>query len=382
MTPNDLIAQGNLYRAQDRYPESLRCYAQAFLDDPDNKHAWNNYGNVLREIGEPRRARPFLEHACALDPHFVTAQFNLAIANLLAGDYDRGWQQYEWRWQYEHLAGSKPLFSQPEWQGEDLRGRTILVISEQGFGDVIQFSRFLYDLHVMGARIRFYTMPGLVPLFENSNIIDRCASDIDQLGDFDTWIPLMSVPRLLKTNLSNLRHDLVYLAADDAQIQRWHGLLGAKTRMRIGVCWSGRRDSWANRYKSFPLDHVIALANRFPQHQWISLQAELSSDEETQLLSSPIQCYPGEIQHWGDTAGLVHHLDLVLTMDTSVAHLAAGMGRDTWIPLTKFAVDWRWGVDQTRTKWYPAARLFRQPGYGDWSSVFDQIAQHIELQKI
>jgi hypothetical protein len=382
MSPNDLVAQGNLLREQDRYEECLRCYAQAFLDDPTNKHAWNNYGNVLREIGEPRRARPFLEHACALDPNFVTAQFNLAIADLLSGDYDRGWQQYEWRWHYEHLAGSKPIFPQPEWQGEDLKGRTILVISEQGFGDVLQFSRFMYDLHFQGARILFYTMPGLVPLFEHSAIIDRCSADIQDLLDFDTWIPIMSLPRLLRTNLTSLRHDLGYLAADDAQISRWHSMLGARHSVRIGVCWSGRRDSWANRYKSFALDHVIDLARACPQHQWISLQAEITPEEQAKMSASQICNYPGAIQNWADTAGLVHHQDLVLTMDTSVAHLAAGMGKPTWIPLTKFAVDWRWGTLDSTTPWYPSARLFRQPRYGDWSSVFAQIARHLTHLKI
>ena len=134
-----LVAQGNEFRSRDQYQEALRCYAEAYAEDPNNKHAWNNYGNVLREIGEPKRAIPFLQHACELDPTFVTAQFNIAIAALLDNNYELGWQQYEWRWQYEHLAGTLPTLTAPRWTGQDIQGKTILIIGEQGFGDIIQF---------------------------------------------------------------------------------------------------------------------------------------------------------------------------------------------------------------------------------------------------
>jgi hypothetical protein len=152
--------------------------------------------------------------------------------------------------------------------------------------------------------------------------------------------------------------------------------------MRIGVCWSGRKDNWVNRYKSFPVQHIIDLAQKFPQHDWINLQAEMTDDETSAVHQSNIVSFPGAISHWADTAGLVHHLDLVVSMDTSVAHLAASMGKPTWIPLTKFAVDWRWGTVDDTTPWYPTARLFRQSDFGDWHSVFQQLAKYIDLFKI
>lgn len=382
MNSHQLVNQGNQLRSEDQYHEALAHYARAFVDDPENKDAWNNYGNVLREIGEPRRAIPFLQHACALDPEFVTAQFNIAIASLLAGDYKLGFEQYEWRWKYEHLANTKPQHQKPEWQGEDLQGKTILVQSEQGFGDVIQFSRFLYDLHLRGADILFVCMTGLVPLFQPSYVIKQCTADLDSLGDFDYWVSIMSLPRILGITQDTIRHDLSYIESQPEYINSWATRLGTKTKMRVGICWSGRRDNWVNRYKGVPVEHFIALTKKFPQHEWISLQAEVYETENEQISNSSIKSFPGSIQTWADTAGLVHHLDLVISVDTSVAHLSGAMGRPTWIPLTKFAVDWRWGTQGNQTPWYPSAQLFRQQEFGDWNTVFEKLVKFLDYYKV
>lgn len=382
MNSHQLVNQGNELRSQDQYHEALKCYAQAFVDDPENKDAWNNYGNVLREIGEPKRAIPFLQHACALDPNFVTAQFNIAIAALLAGDYKLGFDQYEWRWQYEHLANTKPKYTQPEWQGENLQGKTILVQAEQGFGDVIQFSRFLYDLHIRGAEILLLCMTGLVPLFQPSYVVKQCTANPDALGDFDYWVSIMSLPRILGITLDNIRHDLSYIQSQPEYIDTWAEKLGKKTAMRIGICWSGRRDNWVNRYKGVPVEHFVSLIKQYPQHEWISLQAEVYESEQDALSHTPIKSFPGSIQTWADTAGLVHHLDLVISVDTSIAHLSASMGRPTWMPLTKFAVDWRWGTSGNQTPWYPSMQLFRQQNFGDWPEVFAKISKFIDYYKV
>lgn len=381
MDSNTLVDLGNKCRSEDQYYQALKHYAQSFVDDPENINAWNNYGNVLREIGEPLRAIPFLEHACVIKPDFVTAHFNQAIALLLAGDYIRGWEKYEWRWQYEHLANTKPQFNAPEWQGESLQGKTILVWSEQGFGDVIQFSRFLYDLHLRGAEILFFTMTGLVPLFQPSFAIKHCTANADSLGNFDYWIPMMSLPRVLKVTKDNLRHDLSYIQSQNEYIESWADRLGTKNKMRIGICWSGRRDNWVNRYKGVPVEYFVDLIQSNPQFEWITLQAESYDTEQEKLQTVPIRSFPGAIQSWADTAGLVHHLDLVISIDTSVAHLAGAMGKPTWIPLTKFAVDWRWGLGIDKTVWYPSATLFRQPDFGDWQSVFDRINKFLNQFK-
>jgi tetratricopeptide (TPR) repeat protein len=185
---DQLIDQGNQYRSQRQPLKALECYAQAFVADPDSAAAWNNYGNVLRECGQPARAIPFLEHSMILAPQHATAQFNRAVALLGMGDYERGWPAYEIRWQYEHLAGTLPQYSQPQWTGQDLNGKTILVRGEQGHGDNIQFVRFLNALVDRGAKVKLQVTDGLIPLLNGNRVIQQVASYTDDVGDFDYWI--------------------------------------------------------------------------------------------------------------------------------------------------------------------------------------------------
>ena len=234
MDTNYLIAQGNTHREQGLYADALQCYALAFAQDPDSAAAFNNYGNVQRELGRPDRAVPFLQHAIALEPHNATAQFNLAVAYLLQGDYARGWPQYETRWSYEHLAGTEPQFSQPRWRGEDIQGKTLLVVGEQGHGDNIQFVRFLYNLHVMGARLKLQVTAGLVPLLESSEIVDWVGTYGDDAGEFDAWVPIMSIPGVLGITLENMPRPVQYLNARSDLVTAWLARLGAKRRLRVG----------------------------------------------------------------------------------------------------------------------------------------------------
>jgi tetratricopeptide (TPR) repeat protein len=382
MKLQELIEQGNQYRNSGHPQLALKCYAQAFVHDPDCAPAFNNYGNVMREMGHPRRGIPFLEHAYQLNRQNVTAEFNLAVAHLLAGNYQQGWELYESRWRYEHLAGSKPQLPRPEWQGQDLKGKTILVIGEQGLGDQIQFSRFLYELSERGAAIKLHVSEPLKPLFNSDNRkVLQVTSGQDDIGDCDYWIPIMSLPRVLGITLSNLRQDLHYIQADPEKIKKWEQLLGKKTRMRVGFAWSGRRDSWINQHKAMPLDLMQDLISRSPNHEWISLQVDADADDQ-QRIAPLVQTFPGAVQNMADTAGLLHHMDLVISVDTAVAHLSGAMGRSTWIPLNLYGNCWRWGVERSDCAWYPSTRLFRQHSYGDWSQVLDKITQYLSWFKV
>ena len=203
MNSNDLVEAGNQHRATNDPKQALQCYAMAFVQDPDCAAAFNNYGNVMRECGYPGRAIPFLQHAIVLDPNNITAKFNLAVSWLLMGNYQQGWPAYETRWNYEHLAGTEPQFAQPRWSGQDLNGKTILVIGEQGHGDCIQFVRFVYNLHMMGARVKLQVTDGLIPLLGTSDIMQVAAYGAD-MGEFDYWIPIMSIPGILGVTLDTL----------------------------------------------------------------------------------------------------------------------------------------------------------------------------------
>jgi hypothetical protein len=379
MTPDELVHIGNNYRNSTEPAKALECYAQAFIAQPENIHAWNNYGNVLREMGEPKRAIPFLQHAIALDETYVTAQFNLSVAYLLAGDLHNGFKQYEWRWQYEHLAGTLPQLGKSMWEGQDLRGKKILVLWEQGLGDTIQFVRFFKDLHNLGAKVLFHTHIGMCELFHKNPYVYEVSANRDDLTDYDYYITTMSLARVLNITLDNLDNSS-YIVAQKEYIEPWRERLGPKTKMRVGVCWSGRKDSWINQHKGMHVTTMLQLINARPEIEWINLLADANEEESGYILNSSMRVFPSSIRHWGDTAGLLHHLDLVISVDTAIAHLAGAMGKPLWIPLNNFATDWRYLLNTVLHPWYSSARIFRQPSIGDWNSVLQEM--HLFLDKV
>lgn len=382
MTPEELIEQGNQYREQRDPERALECYALAFAKDRRQVSAFNNYGNVLRELGDPWGAAPFLQRAITLYPDFVTAKFNLAIAHLLVGDYEQGWAGYENRWDYEHLAGTLPKFEQPRWTGQDLNGKTILVVGEQGHGDNIQFARFLYLLKDLGAKVLFQVTTGLIPVMHDIGILDCVGRYDEDLGNFDYWCPIMSIPNVLKITLGNLPSPLGYLKHNSRLATQWSKDLGPKTKMRIGLAWSGRRDSWINQHKSVPFDQIVQFVSDNPGHDWINLQADCTTEEENVLTQLGVRSFPGKIQSFADTAALMSSMDQIISVDTAIAHLAGSLGKPTWLMLNNYAVDWRWMLGRRDSPWYPSMILFRQPVMDDWNSVFKDIKKQLELAKI
>ena len=380
--PAVLIEEGNRLRSENRPDQALKCYMLAMTQDPNSSAAFNNYGNVMRECGFPRRGIPFLQYAIEVDPTSITTQFNLAVSYLIMGDYARGWPAYESRWQYEHLAGTEPQHQQPRWKGEDLKDKTILVVGEQGHGDNIQFCRFLYNLHAAGARVLFQTTEGLIPLLNTSPVISWIGRYTDQPPEFDYWIPIMSLPGVLGVTLENLPKQVQYLTAPGDKSTAWLRLLGAKKRMRVGFSWSGRRDAWLNRHKSVPFETMLAMVKNNPQYEWINLQVDATPEEDQALADAGVTRYPGSIQSFADTAALINCLDVVISVDTAITHLAAAMGRPTWLMLQWFATDWRWMLDRDSNPWYPTVRIFRQPSMGDWTTVTKKIEQYLSWFKV
>ena len=382
MDTDQLIAHGNTAREQNDPELALKYYAQALVQDRNSASAFNNYGNVLRECGDPAGGIPFLQRSIQLAPEHPTAQFNLAVAYLLSGDYGRGWPQYESRWRYEHLNGLLPNYEQPRWTGQDLKDKTILVIGEQGHGDNIQFIRFVGDLAGRGARVLVAVSPNLIPLFRSIPQIAELFEPGQALPVFDYWTPIMSVPGLIGSTLANLSHVQSYLGVDNALAREWQTRLGPKTRLRVGFCWSGRKDTWINRHKGMPFDTMLELIKRNPNYEWINLQCDCTAEEEDELVKYGVSAYPGSIKTFADSAALIHHLDVVLAVDTAVAHLSGALGRPTWVMLSQFALDWRWLLDRDSSPWYSTATLFRQPKMGDWASVTDKVHKYLSWYKV
>jgi len=382
MNVEQLIEAGNGCREHNDPEGALRHYAEALTQDRHSASAFNNYGNVLREIGEPEAAIPFLQRSIQLVPAAVTPNFNLAVAYLLSGDYARGWPQYEHRWNFEHLAGTLPNFAQPRWAGQDLRDKTILVCQEQGLGDTIQFVRFVFGLHSAGARVILQVNDNLAPLFAGSPVIHQIIDVKDTAEHFDYWTPIMSIPGIMGVTLQNLPHQLQYLSARQDLTREWQERLGFKKRLRVGVCWSGRPDSWINRHKGMPFETMLSLIQQNPATEWFNLQVECTAEQAKILEENGVRNFSSQIRNFSDSAALIHHMDVVISVDTAVAHLSGAMGRPTWIPLNWYGTDWRWLLGRDDSPWYPAARLFRQTQLGDWGPVVDRIHQYLSWFKV
>ena len=383
MTHDELLAHGNHYRSISEPEKALACYAQAFIQNPDMASAYNNYGNVIREMGFPERAYGFLQNAIDMNENDSVAQFNLAVAYLLAGDLKRGWKQYEKRWQFEHLDGKLPKLSQPRWEGQDLKDKTIVVTGEQGHGDNIQFCRFAEQLVGLGAKVVICVDNNLKPLLENSFLppVTVLGTD-DYLPEFDYWTPIMSAPGHLNITYDNLPHKLQYLNPSKEIVKIWQDLLGKKMKLRVGFAWSGRRDSWINQHKAVPFEKMFGLIQRNPQYEWINLQTDCTTEEQDQLVAEGVRAFPGSITNWNDTAGLMMNLDVIIAVDTAVGHLAGALGRPFWLPLNQFGQDWRWLLKREDSPWYASCRIFRQPSIGNWDEPLNRIENNLKLFKI
>ena len=384
-TTEQFIAQGNTYREQHQPELALQQYATAMAADRGSSGAFNNYGNVLREIGDPVGAVPFLQRAIQLDPANVTHHFNLAVAYLLSGDYVRGWPAYEARHNFEHLRGTIPNYAWPVWNGEDLKGKTIFIRGEQGHGDIIQFVRFIQNLKNIGGTVTVQVTNGLIPLIQSSEIGRgvRVIGYAENPGDaFDYWLPIMSLPGKLNVRVDNLPTVIQYLNPDPALVADWRRNLGVKNRLRVGFAWSGRRDSWINQHKAMPFATMLSLIQSHADYEWYNLQTDCTAEEEKELVSAGVRCFPGGVNTFADTAALVANLDVVVSVDTATAHLAAALGKPTWIMLNNYAPCWRWLLNRDDTPWYATARLFRQPVMGDWATVVEKIKLHLKLFKI
>jgi len=377
-----LIAHGNQAREENNPEQALRYYASAFVQDRNNFNAFNNYGNVLREIGDPAGAIPFLQRAIQLNPNHPVAHFNLAVCFLLLGNYQQGWPAYEVRWQYEHLAGTLPQLPKPRWTGQDLNGKTILVLGEQGHGDTIQFVRFIQQLCDQGADVVIQINHSLKDLFINSLSVKHICSFEEDCGEYDYWSPMMSLPNYLGITLDNLSHRQYYLISDSTLTQQWQQRLGPKKKLRVGFSWSGRRDTWMNRHKGMPFEHMLDFIKTHPQYEWINLQVDCTEEENNQLSTAGVCCYPGMINNFSDSAALIANLDVVLSVDTAIAHLAGALGRPTWVMLAQYMVDWRWLLNRDDSPWYSTARLFRQESMGNWSSVTKKVSRYLDWFKV
>ncbi len=372
--------RANLLHVLKRYEDALAGFDQALQLRPDHAEAAANRGAVLHDLGRHAEALASLERASALRPALADSRYNEALCRLLLGDFARGWQDHEWRWETEQLRNGKRHFRQPLWLGsDDIGGKTILLHAEQGLGDTIQFCRYAPLVAACGGQIVLEVQPPLRELMRS--LLARCTivSRGEALPDFDTHCPLLSLPLAFGTRLDTIPSAVPYLAAQADKHALWRDRLGPREGLRIGLVWAGNpRKELPNRnridaQRSICFDALSPLFD-VAGCRFYSLQKGV--DALAQLRQSAwrdrVIDWTDELHDFSDTAALVENLDLVISVDTSVAHLAGALGKPFWL-LNRYNTCWRWLVDRDDSPWYPTARLFRQDATRDWSAVIARV---------
>jgi hypothetical protein len=319
--------------------------------------------------------------AIAIDPQFSDAQYNRALASLFLGDFDGGWRGYEWRWKNaQRLSIGDPRnFQQPLWLGqESIAGKRLLLYCEGGLGDTLQFCRYAALSAALGASVLLEVQPPLLDLLANLKGVSQLIAKGSPLPPFDYQCPLMSLPLAFKTTLDSIPAAPQYLHGDKIKVAHWRKRLGERKRPRVGLVWSGNPNNTIDPRRSIRLaDWVARLPDEF---QFISLQKDVRPMDEEILEASPwISRFDTELYDFSDTAGLCECLDLVISVDTSVAHLSGSLGLRTWV-LLPFIPDWRWMLDRDDSPWYPTMKLYRQRAVGDWNEVFGRVAADLHRQ--
>ncbi len=376
MQPNHALShfgRAVCLRNMNRLEEALSSYDEAIDIDPAFFQAYSNRGNVLKELRRIPEALFSFAKAIALKPDYAAAYWNLSLVWLVVGEFNQGWALYEWRWRSGELTPRS--MTAPLWLGqEDLRGKTILLYAEQGYGDTIQFSRYAKQVKALGPKVIMEVPSTLCPLFNGLEGVDEWLVQGQPLPEVDFQCPLLSLPLAFKTTAASIPNPGPYLKADPQKTAAWAKRLGPKTQPRIGFVWQGSTVHKNDRLRSLALH---ALWSHLPSDiDYVSLQKEISEDDRAELAQRRIAHFGDELMDFADTAALCANMDLVVSVDTSVAHLAAALGLPTWV-LIPFAPDWRWLLDREDSPWYSNLRLFRQTTQRSWDDVLQRIGKSL-----
>jgi tetratricopeptide (TPR) repeat protein len=353
-----------------RMNEALACFDNAIALDADHAEAFCNKGISLAAMNQPQQAIECYDQAIRLNPKSASAHFNKALALLVMGDFEKGWKLYEWRWRLKNAH--PPEFDQPMWLGaESLRDCTVLLHGEQGLGDVIQMSRFAKLVAASGARVTMQVPATLTGLIARVDGVTEALASPSVPENFDFHVPIMSLPFVFKTRLNTVPAEQAYIKADPKRVTQWAKRLGEKRLPRVGVVWSGDPAHPNDHNRSIPFKEFIRFMPA--DFSYVCLQRELRKTDPRALVDTQgVQFFGDSIETFSDTAALCDLMDLVITVDTSVGHLAGAMGRPTWL-LLPYAPDFRWLLDRSDTPWYPTVKLFRQQSAGGWSEVLGAI---------
>ncbi len=359
---------GHMLHKQRKLDGAFQFYQKAISLKPDFVVAYRNLGDVLSQQGKIEQAIQSYDKAIEIQPDNAQSHHHRGMLLLLQGDFQRGWKEYEWRLKCNDFPVEKRSFAQPVWDGSPLNGKTIFLYAEQGFGDTIQFIRYVYELTWYKVDIIVECQSELLDLFRNIGIITQLIVQGDALPDFDVHAPLLSLPRILGTDLESIPSKAPYLSARPVPVFSSN----PNSKLKVGIAWAG--NSWHpnDDTRSVDLEQFTILFN-VSACQFYSLQVgDRRNDIFKCNYSIPLIDLGANFSDFSDTASAIIELDLVISVDTSVAHLAGALGKNVWV-LLSWIPDWRWLLEKEDTLWYPTMRLFRQTRNGDWESAFQQL---------
>jgi len=367
----------NVMMEQERLGDALIWSDKGIAESPNYAPLHLLRGNILLHLGRRDESLKSYDTALALNPDYHEAHYHRGSTLLLTGRVQEGWADFEHRWQVADCGFDRPELQAAEWKGEPLNGRSIVVYSEQGLGDTIQFARFLPALTQRGAKLTFLCHPNLMRLFRPLAAHFEIVPLVEGSRPFDFQCALMSLPYRLQT--TDLRADVPYLTAEPTLIAQWRDRIGTHG-FKVGLCWQGNPKGKIDQGRSIPLAKYALLAN-VPNVRLISLQRTHGLDQLQRLPAGMTVETLGEFDTGDDafidTAAIMNAVDLIVTSDTAIPHLAGALGRPTWVAL-KHIPDWRWMLERSDSPWYPSLRLFRQPAPGDWDNVTTAMAEALK----
>jgi tetratricopeptide (TPR) repeat protein len=375
---------GDALWEQGKADESAQCCRQAMALDPNFPEPHLNLGNTLVMQNRFEEAIECYRRAIALRPDYALAHCNVAMALLTIGQFEEGWREHEWRWRKPGFPSVARNFSQPQWDGSELNGRTVLLHSEQGLGDALQFVRFANHVQRRGGRAVIECKPALLRLFQNAAHLGADAVVVQNEAGapppvaFDLHLPLLSLPLALGIfDPAKIPTPVPYLQADPLSEEHWRQLLtNDQKRLKVGLAWVGSAVHVDDKVRSISLDTLGPLARE--DVAFYSLQVGRGSEQAAKPPNRmELIDFTARLADFADTAGLVSQLDLVICVDTSIAHLAGAMGKPVWV-MIPHRPDFRWMLDREDTPWYPTMRLFRQQTPGNWREVVERIGEALD----
>ena len=368
---------GNAFTDLGRLDDAVASYHKALALKPDFPEVHSNLGTALKKLGRFEDAAASYHKALAIEPDFPEAHENLGRLRLMMGSFQDGWEDYAWRWRVKDSPLHPHDYEKPFWGGSDLEGQTIFIYPEQGLGDVVQFVRYLPLVAARGGRVVFEVPPHLVRLFQGIDGADTLLRGGEPLPPFDFHAPLLDLPRLLNTSLETIPSHDFYLKAAPELEEAWASRLGPWEEFRVGIAWAGNPNHKNDRNRSME-PSLLQPLTEIPGVSVYSLQVGRNG-EAVRLFSDNITDLAPFLTDFAETAAVMSNLDLVVSVDTSVVHVAGALGRPVWT-LLPFIPDWRWLLERDDSPWYPTMRLFRQEKRGDWKGVIERVSQALTDQ--